>query len=345
MTGQRGGAAGRGPRPSADGRGSDWSVTLVTQRPGFPELPWLRFLLGDLLGEVVDDPDRRLVLPHSVIVTDRPDSLRGRTLAAVRRLGTVGLLHVADRRYRSGLEAYRSFGFVWRTYYHSGLSDWAVRQLPLGPVAVPDIAAAPSAVALRPPAERLYTWSFAGPLTGARPEMIEAFRAIDGGHEQVTRGLGVSDGDDPGATSVLDTLGDSVFAPCGSDGVHLESPRIYEALEAGAIPVVERRRRLDYFHQLLGDHPLPTVASWPEAPTLVRGLLADQRVLGALHRRVVGWWTETKQAYADAVRDDVERCFADSLRGVERSSVALDRPAPRWRGQVEMLRHRGLRPH
>jgi hypothetical protein len=50
---------------------------VVAQRPGFVELPWLRFLLGDLLGEVVDDPDRRLVLPDSLIVSDRPDLLKG----------------------------------------------------------------------------------------------------------------------------------------------------------------------------------------------------------------------------------------------------------------------------
>jgi hypothetical protein len=316
-------------------------VTIVAHRPGCPEIPWVRFLLGEWAGEVVEDPERRLVLPYSLMVSDRPEVLKGKVLAAVRRMGTIGLLHISDKRYRAGLEAYRSFGFVWRNYYHSGLSDWAVRQLPLGPAIVPEITAQPSATALRRPAERLYTWSFAGQLSGTRGEMIEAFRQIEGGHEYVTGGPGWSDTRDLDAAAILDLLGDSVFAPCGTDDGQLESSRIYEALEVGAIPVVERRRRLDYFHELLGDHPLPTVRSWAEAPSLVRRLLADQAALARLHDRVVTWWTETKEALADVVQDDAQQCFTDMLRGVERSSVALDRPAPRWRGRVEMLRHSG----
>lgn len=307
-------------------------VTIVAQRPGSAEVAWLRFLLGDRAGEVVEDPDCRLVRPYSVMVCDRVDQLRHKALASVRRIGSVGLLHVSDKRYRSRLDAYGSFGFVWRTYYHSGLTDMSVRQLPLGPAAVRELAIQPSTLARRRPVERLYTWSFAGQLGDTGPEMLAAFRQIDGGQEQVGAEL------DQAIT--VDVLGDSVFVPCAAEEGHLETHRIYEALELGAIPVLERRRWLDYFHGLFGSHPLPTVQSWTDAPALVAGLLKDQARLAALQDQVLTWWTGTKQSLRSGLHDDVDRCFTSMLSGAERNGTPLDRPAPRWRGRVEMLRHR-----
>lgn len=315
-------------------------VTIVTHRPGCTEIPWVRFLLGEFAGEIVDDPERRLVLPNSLVISDRPDLIKNKTLTAMRRLGNVGLLHIGDRRYRSRLGAYPSFGFVWRTYYHSGLVDIPVRQLPLGPAAVAEITPEPWPIAQRQPAERLYTWSFTGQLGDTRDELIEAFRQIDGGHETVTGGGDWADRPAPDAATTLDVLADSVFVPCGADEGHLESARIYDALEVGAIPIVERRRWLDYFHELFGDHPLPTVRTWAEAPELVNGLLADQTELAALHDRVLDWWTGTKNAIAASTQEDVAECLATMMTSGERDGVTLERPAPRWRGHVEMLRHR-----
>jgi hypothetical protein len=312
-------------------------VTIVTHRPGCTEIPWVRFLLGDLAGEIVDDPDRRLVVPYSLVISDRPDLIKNKTLTAVRRVGTVGLLHIGDRRYRSRLGAYPSFGFVWRTYYHSGLVDIPVRQLPLGPAAVAEITPEPWPVALRQPAERLYTWSFAGQLTDTRDELLEAFRQVEGGHEVITGGPDWSDRPAPDPATTLEVLADSVFVPCGGDEGHLESARIYDALEVGAIPIVERRRWLDYFHELFGEHPLPTVRTWADAPALVEGLLADQT---ALHQRVVDWWTMTKNDLAEAAQMDIRECFVTMMTSGERDGTPLERPAPRWRGQIEMLRHR-----
>jgi hypothetical protein len=123
---------------------------------------------------------------------------------------------------------------------------------------------------------------------------------------------------------------------------HIETTRVYDALEMGAIPIVERRRRLDYFGALLGgDHPLPTVRSWPDATELVRGLLADHGTLAQLHDRVVSWWASTKRSLAAAAQHDVATCIAGVRVGSPLAGGPLDTPAPRWRGQVELLRHHG----
>lgn len=306
----------------------DGTITIITHRPGGRELPWAQFLLGDWAGDIVEDPDRKLVVPNSIVISQRPDRLRGRVLSKLRRLGSVGLFHVADDSYRARLDAYGSFAFVWRTHYHTALDGLAVRQFPVGPHGLFPITAQPRPAARRPPGERLYTWSFTGERSTSRDAMLDALVAVDGGSAHV------GPVDDP---SSLELLADSVFAPCAMDRTHLESPRIYEALEQGAIPIVERRRWLDYFGVLYGsDHPLPSVRSWDQAPALMQRLLGDQRELTALQQRVVTWWSALKARLAAEAQLDVEQC----LVGLRTPDVfgPLDKPAPRWRNRIENLR-------
>lgn len=310
-------------------------LMIVTERPADAVVRWVRCLLGDWAGEVVGDPGDALVVPDSLMVCDRLDLLRSRVLSQVRRAGTVGLLHVGDKRYRSRLGAYVAFAFVWRTYYHSGLRDLAVRQLPLGPADVDASVAGgvSSPASLRPPMERLYNWSYVGPRDPGSEPMLDALRLVDGGHVRVL--------DDNGAAAQADVdrvavLADSVLAPCPSVDRHLETSRIYDALELGAIPVIERRRRFDYFGELLGDHPLPTVRAWEDAPDLLRRLLADQARLAGLHERVMTWWAGHKRELALTLQSDVDRCLAGDL---VKSAIDFDRPAPLWRSHLERLRH------
>jgi hypothetical protein len=311
-----------------DGTGQEQLTIVTDQAEGrdLPWLPWLRFLLGDWMGDVVHDPDRRQVIPGSLLVCERPDRLRWRVLTRIRRCGSIGLLHVDDEGYRARLDAYGAFAFVWRTHLHTALDGLTVQQLPIGPRGLDVVTATPRDEARRTPAERLYTWSFADSPSTSRTAMLDLLWTVDGGHV----------GEDP---ALLETLADSVFAPCAMGPVHLESWRIYTALELGTIPIVERRRWLDYFGLLLGDHPLPTVRSWTEAPDLIAALLADQHRLAQLQQRVVSWWTSTKSRLAGVLQHDVEQC----LVGLRTPSVfgPLDKPAPRWRNLLEPLRHRG----
>jgi hypothetical protein len=319
-------------------------VTIVTHRSG-AEIPWVRFLMGEWAGEVVEDPDHTVVLPESLVICDRLEELSSPYLSEVRRVATVGLLHTGDRRYRARLVAYPSFAWVWRTYHHTALTDLALRQLPLGPAAFPVLGFDPTPMALRRPVERSATWSFVGELTTSGVAMLDAFGLVEGGHQDVVSSVPTNGSGPPPRDPAreLAVLADSVFAPCPMGRVHLESSRIYDALEVGAIPIVERRRWLDYFGALLGDHPLPTARSWTDAADYVRRMLADQHALGALQHDVLTWWTSTKRSLAAAAQDDVAQTVTD--RGVAPTwtdAPPLDRPAPRWRNRIETLRHHDM---
>jgi hypothetical protein len=322
-------------------------VTIITHRSAGAEIPWVRFLLGDWAGDVVDDPDHQVIVPESLVICDRLDDLPGPYLAEVRRIATTGLLHTGDRRYRARLAAYPSFAWVWRTYHHTALTDLALRQLPLGPAAFPIVAADPSPAALRRPVERQRTWSFVGEMTTSGAAMLDAFVPIERGQHDVVSSA-PANGSGPGPPSRdpaadLAVLADTVFAPCPMGRVHLESSRIYDALEVGAIPIVERRRWLDYFTALLGDHPLPTARTWPEAADYVRRMLGDPHTLGALQHEVLTWWTTTKRTLAAAAQADVAEIVTErAVAPTWTDAPPLDRPAPRWRNRIETLRHHDM---
>jgi hypothetical protein len=330
-------------------------VTIVTHRPGSAELPWVQFLLGRWAGEVVDDPSHTVVLPDSLVICDRLDRLSSEYLAQARRIATVGLLHTGDMGYRAKLGAYRSFAWVWRTYHHTALTDLSLRQIPLGPAALaslpPDGGLVPAAG--RPVGERGYAWSFAGELSPSASTMIGDFRSIrDGHHENVWASSSEASPNglrprparaERDYSAELAVLADTVFAPCPMGLVHLESHHIYDALEVGAIPIVERRRWLDYFGALYGDHPLPVARSWTEAAGYVRRMLANETALAKLQRDVGHWWVATKRTLAATCQDEVAEVVTD--KGVAPTwtdAPPLDRPAPRWRNRIETLRHRDL---
>src|SRR4029077_12913833 len=85
----------------------------------------------------------------------------------------------------------------------------------------------------------------------------------------------------------VEILRQSAFAPAPMGNASLESVRLYDALESGAIPIVERRLTLDYFKGFLGKHPLPTIDSWSEGRRLITRFLNDPARLDALQHECI----------------------------------------------------------
>ena len=105
---------------------------------------------------------------------------------------------------------------------------------------------------VRSPPERTHAWAFAGQSTkSSRATMIKHLEHLRG-----TRAKHVFedvDWDSPKnlATSTYrDLMASAKVAPCPVGWIHPDSFRLYEALECGCLPAVERP---DYFADLLGD--------------------------------------------------------------------------------------------
>jgi hypothetical protein len=121
--------------------------------------------------------------------------------------------------------------------------------------------------------------------------MINSMKLVSGGAVHFTSSFGSSD-----SLATVDyrkLMDSSIFVPCPAGWTNLDSFRVYEALEAGCIPIVEQRKGFDYFSFMYGPHPIPTVSNWDEAPELIHKIQAENEE-EELRKACYEWWQSTK---------------------------------------------------
>jgi len=113
--------------------------------------------------------------------------------------------------------------------------------------------------------ERPITWSFAGTPHGERQEMLDIFQKVKNNKAHTCSGFGAADG--LSTKDYAEMLQSSVFALCPPGQDSMDSFRIYEALEAGCIPVTKNFSnqfmiRPSYWHAIFyGVKDLPFIAA------------------------------------------------------------------------------------
>lgn len=310
-------------------------MRLYWHAPDVEERDWLRFLLEDAVHEEVSDPGLEALGDDGIhVVSTNLVPLRelDRRMPPRQAPGTRVLVHLSDEWFSGGYATYRHFDAVVRTHHTHLAVGPGILTIPLG---YPNREG--SIPVLRPASERTIAWSFVGEMKASRHEMAEEMTAVGAGT--------LLDTADPAkrlSKPAFDALlADSSFSPCPMGNVMLETWRLYESMELGAIPLVERRPTLDYFSNLLGDrHPVPTFGSWGEAARWCRRLLAEPPAMNAVQERIGAWWAEHKMAVREEVSAHVIGASrARDLRAFARSpsnrSVGLYEPLR----MIELVRH------
>ncbi|MBM3598106.1 MAG: exostosin family protein [Alphaproteobacteria bacterium] len=285
------------------------AVNLIWQAPGrhYWEYHWLRFLLGDV--DLVEHQDTtgdgfthhgryKLILPDAIVIdtgrfslsNDRRkyNELLEQRLAYfhefTRQGCRVGLIHISDETGNDlPVEAYASFRFVLRNYLYPQFDALRhVRTIPLG---YSGDGSAPAAGA------RNVSWSFMGTVWpgGPRTRMLQAMLEIPGGFIHTTPHFAQGMVPAPAYRSMLRR---SLLCPAPRGDRTWDSFRLYEGLEAGCLPLVERAD--GYYRRLLGEHGLIEVGDWAEAARIARDLLADRTTLEARRNACSDWWQSYK---------------------------------------------------
>lgn len=298
------------------------------------ETDWIRYLLSDFeLSERTAAALETAEADTLYIVSANDLRLGGIAdgfLAEARLRRGVGLLHLSDEWCGEDYGVYRDFAFVVRTYYGTRLQLPGVLTIPLG---WPNGTAAPARPV--PASQRKLIWCFFGSLVSSRPDMLAAFRGLDPSLSPLS----------PPHVCRLppaefaEALRQSVFCPAPMGNVMIESWRFYEALENGAIPIVERRRTLDYYRRLLGPHPVPSFASWSKARRFVEAAMASPGELDRLQADVLGWWADCKRQWRVRTAQFIAEGLSDRYRPVLESArfpVGIGRLC--WQ-YAELMRH------
>ncbi len=269
-------------------------MRLIWHADGLLERDWLRDMLGDLIDEEHVDLDCTLFLDDAIHVISsnvRPLSFYEDYAASCRvRAKHLVLLHLSDEYFSGGYRLYRHFDAVIRNFRTYLAACDGILTIPEGyPNGTASFASGVPLAIARP-----YAWSFVGEIKTTRGDMIEAFAPFGRSFVKETASISDEAGEKLPKSAYDAILRDSVFSPCPMGNAVLETWRLYESLELGCIPLVERRPTLDYFAALFGQHPIPTFDNWLEARIWAETLHGDQIALVQLQKAIDEWWRKHK---------------------------------------------------
>jgi hypothetical protein len=314
--------------------------TGLWQSEKYFERYWLNDLFKPYIARHVIDGNHQVV-EDNVILFDAFVYSNDPQYYAKFRGRNAFLVHVGDEFYELGTDRYVHFRGIFRTMWSGVFNPKQVMVLPLGyslQNKEPFVKAS----------ERRYAWSFIGEAgKSSRPDMVRGLASIEPHicfSSTPVPGVSFFDRTPAGKKRIprqdfAQILAQSAFAPAPMGNASLESCRIYDALEAGAIPIVERRLTLNYFQHLFGKHPLPTVSSWSEARTLIAKVLADPSRLDSLQQECLEWWKQYQSTLTDKIGE-----FLAERSGTQDALVPLRSSLPKlpiWK-YAELARHQDL---
>ena len=201
------------------------------------------------------------------------------------------ILHLSDEFSSDPIDFYKSSAVkrVIRNYFRPNLPMEKVDIIPLG------YAVSRGPVSGTTPAfnDRPYLWSFAGSMD--RPFRSQAIQALERtGNFKLAERLNWSDPAKLNSNEYNQLNQQTKFVPCFSGAGSLESYRLYEAIEQGAIPIYVPNG-VDTYAEVLGKHPILSFPSWEKAAELLPVLAQNAPVMED-HRRILASWWQGKKA-------------------------------------------------
>lgn len=269
-------------------------ITIVWQTnfEGSWEKDWIEHLFRFTPHRTITDYDQKLALDRSLIVYNSTVN-NDEYIKRLHSNGTkFGLIHLSDEWGKDSTENYKFAHIVLRNYYKNLGPN--VINFPLGCMKT-----FPYNLRIKTVQERKYAWGFSGHVDKTtRPQMAAAMSTVPNGQyffKHCGQNWGPFDGHALNPIEMASMYNDSIFIPCPQGNCSIDSLRVCEALQAGALPIVEKN---EYWMDLYGDdHPLIQINSWADAPKLIESMCSDVNMLELVRSTTHKWWIN----YCDAL--------------------------------------------
>jgi hypothetical protein len=259
------------------------------------EVDWIEDLFREIPHDVVENTeDHSLFYDNSVVIdTVRWAPHHNEYINKLIEKGyKFGICDLADESYNSPTDTYKHAMFVIRQYHKDNLPDH-VLHIPCGynkgfnsindnPVA----------------SDRTHTWAFIGNrMDATRKKMKTTLSTVDNGYFY----SGTDTGQMISPVEMSKIYRNTKFIPCPHGWFNLDSFRVTEALEAGAIPIVDAS---DYWQKLYGEiPPFIQITDWNDSASVVNSLLSKPEELEQLRVKCYNWWMENKQQLTSSVSE------------------------------------------
>jgi GR25 family glycosyltransferase involved in LPS biosynthesis len=274
---------------------------MRTDATKWHEFSWLSRMFGDAVSMQVEH-ESGLPDDAPIVVVQRPhvEEIRKILLKWQEAGKKFYVLHLSDEYGQDPIDFYswESCLGVVRNYVREGLPSKVV-VIPLG-YHWAMTHGEPETHTPRPPFREL-VWSFIGTEWQGRKEKLNELEKVPGEHRLEL----MESWNDPKMLGREETLGvllNSWCVPCPR-GQNPETFRFYEALEAGAVPVLVREDGMDgYFKFLAQWLPLLVATSWQHAAELIHTLRQQPQVYEQYRLKLLEGWRKMKEDSKIAVR-------------------------------------------
>ena len=249
--------------------------------------PWILNLLSKLEIEIINDT-QNLDENESLIIVDHMISTKESFYFDLsNKVKKIFLIHLGDE---GGAEkkdlVYSLCEHIWRTFSLPMFKNFKnVTSIPIGYKFDP---IKDNINILK----RNYKWSFLGTTHGSsRYDLLNKHKNITPNFINLTENFSGKKSMD--TNDYYKILNNSIFAPIPHGYFHPETYRLYEALEAGCIPIIENP--FQFFDNFLPNNPLLSVNSWEDSSTIIKKYLENKKDIEILRNKINDWWTQHKE--------------------------------------------------
>ncbi len=289
-------------------------VSLVWRiRPdGLFETQWIRELLaiGGVDYEEVFDLDGTTVVPRAVVVFNHSIDYEAYFQKYEDAGVKYGAIHLSDETLSDSYDFYghKACVFVFRNYYHPVILSKYRHVVTLGLGYKSGFAHAQDD---KPASPRYYHWSFAGNIH--TPERLACLTPMMGlvPYKVHTTNAGFNSATGLSVQEYRALMDDSKFVICPIGQGNIDSFRVYEALEAGAIPIVLAATPIQpykpsYWHAIfpwMRAQTIPMVIhhNWDDAAKTIREILQNKATYEDLRQQVATFWDGAKRIWAGSL--------------------------------------------
>ena len=192
------------------------------------------------------------------------------------------LIHLGDETDSYNLfPIYDNFEFIWRTFcLNKYFSNKKISCLPIGYKS--------GIFSTEESKKRKYKWSFIGtPHKSSRHDLLFQLSHIKPSftHKTIKFDEKIIEVDE-----MSQVLSSTEFIPCPNGFVHPETYRLYEALECGCIPIVEKAYK--YYDRLFPNNPFLKVDKWVEAKSIIEEWGIEK--INQKREECKIWWVQYK---------------------------------------------------
>ena len=249
--------------------------------------PWILNLLSKLEIEIINDT-QNLDENESLIIVDHMISTKESFYFDLsNKVKKIFLIHLGDE---GGAEkkdlVYPLCEHIWRTFSLPMFKNFKnVTSIPIGYKCDP----VKDKINIL---KRNYKWSFLGTTHGSsRYDLLDKHKNIMPNFINLTEDFSGKKSMD--TNDYYKILNNSIFAPIPHGYFHPETYRLYEALEAGCIPIIENP--FNFFDNFLPNNPLPSVNSWEDSSTIIKKYLENKKDIEIVGNKINDWWTQHKE--------------------------------------------------